>query len=263
MKKLLAVLLLGVVLVASGCIGSGTGLTEEKVLNALQSIKTAHYTENYTMKMYFKVPAENRTVNLTARYHVSALLDRVNRTAAGNITGWTHYQGVNVTFKWPFYVSGNQTFLKVDGRWYNATDSDEVHSGSFNLRAVEAILEAHNVTITPIGGGYQFKLNITYMEFVNATGRAGFVSEITANTNATIKTNEGWILVKLRKDGTPYYMEVYFNLTIDIPQPFLNETVTVHMLVHDQEAISHVNEPIKIKKPEGIEKAKRLEDFFG
>ncbi|WP_457742555.1 hypothetical protein [Thermococcus sp.] len=263
MRKLLAVVLLGAILIASGCIGSGTGLTEKKVLNAIESIKTAHYAENYTMKMYFRVPAENTTVNLTARYHISALLSRVNHTVMGNITGWTHYQGINVTFKWPFYVLGNQTFLKVDGEWYNATNNDDVHSGSFNLRAIERILETHNVTITPVDGGYQFKLNMTYMEFVNATGRAGFISKITANTNATIKTNEGWVLVKLRGDGMPYYMEVYFNLIIDIPQPFLNKTVTVHMLVHDQEAISHINEPLHIKKPEGIEKAKRFEEVFG
>jgi len=260
-KVILSLFLVAVVVLAAGCVGRGTGLTEEKVLNAIKNIKTAHYSENFTMAMDFTVPEDNTTVNMTMKFKISALMNRVKRRVLGNYTGWVYYNGLNITFDWPLYIEGNYSYLKVDGKWYNATDNQETGSGSYNLDAIRNILNSTNVSMMPIRDGYQFKLNITFEQFANATGRTYALNRL-FRINGTVETHEGWVLVKLKNDGTPYYIETYFDLTLYIPHPLTDEAIPVHITLHDSEALSKINEPVIIEKPKGVENAPRLEGLW-
>lgn len=261
-KVLLSAVVALLVVFAAGCVGKSTGLTEEKVIHAIKNIKTAHYDENFTMAMDFTLPEENMTVNLTMNLRITAMLDRVNKRALGNYTGWAYYNGLNISFNWPVYIEGNDTYFQVNHRWYNATDKQESGSGSYNLDAIRSLLNSTNVTILPIADGYQFKLNLSFEQFANATGRTYALDKL-FRLNGSVKTNEGWVLVKLKNDGTPYYIETYFDLTLMIPDPITKESVPVHLRVHDREALTKINEPVIIKRPEGIENAPPFNGLWG
>ncbi|WP_456423296.1 hypothetical protein [Thermococcus sp.] len=260
-RGVLSLFLVAVVVLATGCVGKNTGLTEGKIINAIKNIKTAHYDENFTMTMDFAVPDDNTTVNLTTSFRISAIMDRLNKRALGNYTGWVYYNGLNITFNWPLYIEGNATYLKIDGKWYNSTDDQETGSGSYNLDAIRNILNSTNVTIISLDDGYQFKLNVTFEQFANVTGRTYALNKL-FRMNGTVETHEGWVLVKLKKDGTPYYIETYFNLTLWISNPFGSERIPVHMTIHDSETLSRINEPVVIEKPKGVEKAPHLDGLW-
>jgi len=261
MKRVLAVLLILGVVIAAGCIGDQVGLTKEKVFTAIKNIKTANYDENFTMTMDFKIPSDNSTVNMTMHFRINAMMDRVKKRVLGNYTGWVYYNGLNTTFNWPVYIEGNDTYFKVEGRWYNATDNQETGAGSYNLDAIRAILNSTNVSMRPVDGGYQFKLNVTFEQFANATGRTYALNRL-FRINGTVETHDGWVLVKLKRDGTPYYIETYFNLTLSFPNPLTDDTIPVHVIVHDSEALSKINEPMVIEKPKGVENAPRFEGLW-
>ncbi|WP_297512291.1 hypothetical protein [Thermococcus sp.] len=260
-KVALSLFLVAIVVLAAGCVGKSTGLTEEKVIKAIKNIKTAHYDENFTMAMDFTIPDDNTTVNMTMHFRIKAMMDRMKKRALGNYTGWVYYNGLNITFNWPLYIEGNDTYLKVDGKWYNATDNQETGAGSYNLDAIRAILNSTNVSIMPVDGGYQFKLNVTFEQFANATGRTYALDRL-FEINGTVETHDGWVLVKLKRDGTPYYIETYFDLTLNIPHSLTNDTIPVHVIVHDSEALNKINEPVVIEKPKGVENAPRFDGLW-
>ncbi|NJE47843.1 hypothetical protein E3E35_10655, partial [Thermococcus sp. GR7] len=75
MKKILALFLVGFVLFASGCVEEKTGLTKDKVLNALESINSMDYGENITVSMHAKDPMTNETLDVRENITLRALID--------------------------------------------------------------------------------------------------------------------------------------------------------------------------------------------
>ena len=262
MKRSAAVFLMAVIVLASGCIGSGVGLTEEKVLNAVQSIDTAKYSQNFSMSMYFIEPRTNRTVNITTLSHVTGVFNRTAKAEIGNMSMRIHASGVNITLDWPYFINGSTAYFKIDGKWYRA-ERDNLYtetSGSLNVKYIESLLKTRNVTIEKLAGGYAFRVNVTFWEYMKATNQTPYLKEMWGNeSRVNVTTRSGWVEVHLRKDGTPTFIGTYMNLVLAIKGPNGEET-DVHMVIHNSVSLSDVNEHVEINAPEGINKAENLEE---
>ncbi|WP_297519053.1 hypothetical protein [Thermococcus sp.] len=262
MRRLVAVLLMVAIVLASGCIGSGVGLTEEKVLNAVQGIDTAKYAQNFSMSMYFIEPHTNRTVNLTVLGHVTGVFNRTAKAEIGNMSMRVHASGMNITLNWPYFINGSTAYFKIDGRWYRA-EQDNLYteaSGSLNIKYIENLLKTKNVTIEKLADGYAFRVNVTFWEYVKATNQTSYLRDKWGNeSRVNVTTRSGWVEVHLRKDGTPTFIETYMNLVLAI-SGLNGEEIDVHMVIHNSVSLSDINGHVEINAPEGINKAKNLEE---
>ncbi|NJE06554.1 hypothetical protein E3E36_10485 [Thermococcus sp. M36] len=261
MKRLMALFLIGFVILASGCIGDQVGLTKEKVLTAIENIETARYDQNFSMSMHIMEEKTNKTFNFNMIFNITGVFNRTSGFDAGNMSFSMHFMGMDVNMDWPYFVNGTQVFFKIDGKRYNATDEEDISSqarGSMNIIYIEKLLESKNVTIKKLASSYAFRVNVTFWEIANATNQTGYLlSELNGDNVKNITTNEGWIEVHLREDGTPVYIEEYLDLTM----VFEDETVA-HVTVHESIRLHDINEPVKIRVPEEIENAPSMDEAF-
>ncbi|NJE09831.1 hypothetical protein [Thermococcus sp. MAR1] len=266
MRKVTALLLVGLIVLASGCIGENVGLTKEKVLNAIENIETAKYDQNFSMTMHFVDPRTNRAVNITMSGHVIGMFNKTAGLEKGNMSMNTHTMGMDINFDWPYFVNGTSTYINVDGKWYRVSSNDTIYSqakGSLNVAYIENLLKRKNVTIKKLADGYAFRVNVTFWEFVNATNQTGYLDEVwgTLPGSVTVDTISGWVEVHLRDDGTPIFIETYMSIVMTITA-ISKKPVEVHMTVHEEVRFSDVNKPVHIVAPEGIENASNFGEMF-
>ncbi len=266
MKRLVALFLLGLVIVASGCIGNGVGLTKGKVMTAIENIQTAKYDQNFSMSMYFTDPTTNKSVNMTMSGRAIGAFNRSAGIEAGNMSLRMHTMGMDVNVDWPYFINGTHAYFRIDGKWYNASSEDNLYTqakGSLNVDYIENLLRDKNVTIERLANGYAFRTNVTFWEFINATNQTGYLRDVwgSASNRINVTTNSGWVEVHLRNDGTPTFIEVYMNLTMTLK--FTPEEIIVaHMTVHQSTMLSNVNGAVTIKTPGKIKNAENFEDVF-
>jgi len=266
MKRVMALLLVGLIMLASGCIGENVDLTKEKVLNALNNIETARYDQNFSMTMNFVDPGTNKTVNITMSGRVIGMFNRTAGLEKGNMSMKTHTMGMDINFDWPYFVNGTSTYINVDGKWYRVSSDDTIYSqakGSLNVAYIENLLKRKNVTIQKLASGYAFRVNVTFWEFVNATNQTSYLNEAwgTLPGNVTVDTKSGWVKVHLRDDGTPVFMETYMDIVMTITA-ISEEPVEVHMTVHKGVRLSDVNKSVEISVPAGITNASNFGEMF-
>lgn len=267
MKRLMALFLIGFVVLASGCIGQSVGLTEEKVLEALQSIETASYDQNFSMSMHFTDPDTNKTINFTMSGRVLGVFNKTAGLEKGNMSMTVHMMGMDVNMDWPYFVNNSSVYFMVDGKWYNVSPDDDLYSqarGSLNVDYIRNLLEEKNITIEKLADGYAFRVNVTFWEFVNATNQTGYLNDLWSVDGerwVNVTTNSGWVEVHLRDDGMPTFIETYMDLVVTI-KGFDDRTEKLYMTIHDTVALSNINEPVRIKAPEGIEGAEDFEEMF-
>jgi outer membrane lipoprotein-sorting protein len=266
MKKIIAALIIGVLAIASGCIGEKAGLTEEKVLTAIQNIETASYNESFSMSVQIFEPHTNKTANITTTAHVIGAFNKSAGLEMGNITINMRTMGMNINMDWPYFTNGSSVYFNIDGKWYLVPPTNDLYErarGSLNVDYIEKLLEEKNVTFKELDEGYAFRVNLTFWELANATNRTAYLKEAWGPlySNITINTNRGWVEVHFRNDGTPTFIETYMDVTITLsvsPQ----KPATIHEIVHDSVILSNINEPINIKAPREIENAGNFEDVF-
>ncbi|WP_457751274.1 hypothetical protein [Thermococcus sp.] len=265
MKRLAALMLMAVVVLASGCIGGNTGLTEKKVLNAIQNIETARYSQNFSMSMHFIDPDTNKTVNLTMMGHEKGIFNKTSHLEIGNMTIKAHTMGMNMTMNWPYFRNGSKVYFKVDGKWYYVSPQDNLYTqanGSLNINYIKTLLNEKNVTIKKLSDGYAFRVNVTFWEYVNATNQSSYLSKVWGKNSSdvmNITTKSGWVEVHLRNDGTPTFIETFMDIVITV-KGYDGKTTNIYLTVHNRVAFSDINEHFTIKAPKGIEKAGNFED---
>ena len=266
MRKLLALVVMAVIVVASGCVGSGVGLTEEKVVKAIQNIETARYNQNFSMKMYFVDPDTNKTVNISMSGHVIGVLNKTSGLETGNMTMKMHMMGMDVNMDWPYFINGTRVYFKVDGKWYYVPPQNDLYTrtqGSLDLAYLKNLLAEKNVTIKKLSDGYAFRVNVTFWEFVNATNRSSYLTKLWGGRDdVNVTTQSGWVEVHLMKDGTPTYIETYMKLIVTV-KGYDGKTADIHMTIHETVALSDINEHFVITAPKGIEKAGNFDEVFG
>ncbi|WP_367883843.1 hypothetical protein [Thermococcus peptonophilus] len=227
MRKIIAVLLLGMLAIASGCIGEKAGLTKEKVLTAIQNIETAHYNESFSMNMNVYDPNTNKTLNVMMSGNARGVFNKSAGIEVGNMSVTTRTMGMNISMNWPYFANGSNVYFKIDGKWYLVPSNNDLYDkakGSLNVGYIEKLLQEKNVTFKKLGEEYAFRVNVTFWEFVNATNQSAYLNEMWGgplSDNITVNTNTGWVEVHFRSDGTPTFIETYMNLTItfDISPP--------------------------------------------
>lgn len=266
MKRVTALLLVGLIVLASGCIGENVGLTKDKVLKALNDIETARYDQNFSIAMHFKEPVTNRTINMTMSGHVLGMFNRTSGLEVGNMTMSMHTMGMNITFNWPYLVNGTFVYFKVDGKWYNVSSNNDLYTqarGALNVDYIENLLKRKNVTIKKLADGYAFRVNVTFWEFVNATNQTNYLNEAWGNLpgDVTVDTKSGWIEVHLRDDGTPVFIETYMDVVMRITG-ISEKPVEARMTVHQEVKLSDVNKPMLIQVPAEIKNAGDFDEIF-
>ncbi|BAD85579.1 hypothetical protein, conserved [Thermococcus kodakarensis KOD1] len=268
MRKILTTFLLAIIVVMSGCIGENAGLTKEKVLTAIQNIETARYNESFSMSMNIFDPNTNKTVNVTMSGSIAGVFNKSAGIEAGNMNLTTRMMGMDINMNWPYFTNGSDVYFNIDGKWYFVPSNNDLHNrarASLNVDYIEKLLREKNVTFKKLGDVYAFRVNVTFWEFVNATNQTTYLNEAWGplSDNITVNTNAGWVEVHFRDDGTPTFIETYIDLTIIIPDEFLQEPVTIHETIHDSTVFSDINKPTNITIPEGIESAGDFEEVFG
>ncbi|AEK72679.1 hypothetical protein GQS_03890 [Thermococcus sp. 4557] len=267
MKRLMALFLIGFVVLASGCMGDQAGLTEEKVLEALQSIETASYDQNFSMSMHFTDPYTNKTINFTMSGRSVGVFNNTAGLEKGNMSITMHMMGMDVNMDWPYFVNNSSVYFMVDGKWYNVSPDDDLYSqarGSLNVDYIRNLLNEKNVTIEKLADGYAFRVNVTFWEFANATNQTGYLNElwsVDGERGVNVTTNSGWVEVHLTKDGMPTFIETHMYLIMTIKN-YSGETTDIHMILHETVALSNINEPVEIKASEGIKNAGDFEEIF-
>ena len=267
MRKLLALLFVGIVVLASGCIGNQVGLTKEKVLNALQNIETAHYKDEFSIRMRFPDPKTNRTVNITVSGQLIGLFNTTAGLEEGNMSIKTHMMGFDIGMNWPYFINGSRAYFRVDGRWYNVSHANDLYSrirASLNLNYINDLLKEKNVTIEKLSNGYAFRVNVTFWEFANATNQTGYLEklwDVNGERIVNVTTKSGWVEVHFRDDGTPTSIETYMKLVIT-GKVLNGGKDALFMTVHEKVSLSEINKPVEIKAPKGIESAKDFEEIF-
>ncbi|WP_297510443.1 hypothetical protein [Thermococcus sp.] len=260
MRRIWALLLAGLVLFASGCIGDSVGLNEEKVMKAIESIHTGTYQENVSITMNLTDPSSNKTVDVLMKFKTSGAFNLSSGIEAGNFSLLMEYFGMNITANWPYFLNGTQAFFRIKGKWYNVTNADIANEsrGSLNIEAIKRLLNVKNVTIKKLSEGYSFRINVTYWELVNITNRSDLVlSQMKMRDIENVTTKEGWVEVHLTKEGYPVYVEEYFRVVVKIKT--WDSAVPINVTIHDVVVFRDINGKVEIKAPEGLEKALPLE----
>jgi len=269
MKRLAAVILMAVVLLASGCIGGNTGLTEQKILTAIQEMETAKYTQNFSTNVHFVDPDTNKTINFTMVGHVSGIFNRTSNLEIGNLSMKTHTMGMDINMNWPYFINGSMVYVKVDGKWYRISSQSESDlytqaNGSLNIRYIKNLLNEKNVTIKKLSDGYAFRVNLTFWEYVNATNQSSYFTKLFGENDSNpinITTKSGWVEVHFRKDGTPTFIETFMNIVMII-KGYDGKITSIYMTIHNRVAFSDINKRFTIKAPKGIENATNFEDVM-
>jgi hypothetical protein len=263
MRKLVALLIATFVVLSAGCVGKGTGLDEEKVLHALENMRTASYSENTSISMIFPNPDSNRSVEMSFFFKVDGTFNMSSELEAGNFSMILEMAGMNVTAKWPYFINGTQAFYRIKGKWYNAT-SEAISNdsrGSLNVDYIRGLLEKKNVTIEKLPDGYAFRVNVTFWEVVNATGKTDFVlRDMERKGIENVTTEEGWVEVHLTKEGYPLYIEEYLRAIVEIKN--WKGTIPVNVTVHNTVVFRNINGEVKIESPGRLEGAPSIEEVL-
>lgn len=266
MRRAIAFIVIAIVVLASGCIGDSVGLTEEKVLEAIQSIETGKYDQNFSVSMQFTDPDTNKEITLTMSGRSTGVFNNTARLENGTMNLTAHMMGLDVGMNWPYFVNGSDVYFKVDGKWYYVPPSEELSSKakvSLNVDYIRNLLEVKNVTIKELSSGYAFRVNVTFWEFVNATNQSEYVEElwgVDGERWVNVTTKAGWVEVHLTKDGMPTLIEKHMELVITVGA-YGGKTTDIHMTIHETIALWDINEPIEIKTPGGIENAGNFEEI--
>jgi hypothetical protein len=272
MRKVLALFLVGFVLLASGCVEEKTGLTKEEVLNALSSINSMDYGENITVSMHIKDPISNETMNVREDLAFRALIDDTKNVSFlhGNVT--VNVNNNTLSMPLEVYVNSTSAFMNMNGTWYDVRNMTqaygEVYQGEADIKYIEKLIEEKDIKIEQKGDLYVFRTNITFNELLNSLNRSSIFHKLMDMANMSLRTNEGWIEVGLKEDGTPVYLKDYFNLTMTfhLSEPMvLNSTInrsssnpSMELIIQDSERVFSVNKPLNITKPQGVDDAKSL-----
>ncbi|ASJ02422.1 hypothetical protein A3L09_03715 [Thermococcus profundus] len=272
MRKILALFIVGFVVFASGCVEEKTGLTKEDILNALESINTMEYGENITISMHAKDPMSNETLSVRESIAIRALIDGTKNVSLvrGNVT--VHANGDALYIPLEAYVNGTSAFININGTWYdvrNMTQAyEELYQGNADIKYLEKLIREKDIEIEQRGDLYVFRTNITFDELMNVLNRSTVLHNLMDMANMSVRTNEGWIEVGFKEDGTPVYLKDYFNITMTFhvsQSMIVNSTIdqssinpSIEFIIQDSERIFSINEPLNITKPQGVENAEPL-----
>lgn len=102
MRRAIAFIVIAIVVLASGCIGDSVGLTEEKVLEAIQSIETGKYDQNFSVSMQFTDPDTNKEITLTMSGRSTGVFNNTARLENGTMNLTAHMMGLDVGMNWPY-----------------------------------------------------------------------------------------------------------------------------------------------------------------
>ncbi|WP_048811316.1 hypothetical protein [Thermococcus gammatolerans] len=266
MRRLLAVLLILGVVMAAGCIGDSVGLTKEKVLNAINSIERGEYTTNASVVLRAVSDELNRTITIEEYIHVTGAFDNRRNLEKGHIDVRVKYLGIETKISWPYFTNGSNVYFNVEGKWYSMpldNELTEFANGSLNVDFIEKLLSKKNVEMKRVEGGYYFKTNVTFEEILNATGRE-FINTILKDENVmNITTESGYVEVKIRGDGMPYWIHEYLNLIVSIRDPLEGDTDNMYLTINETTELRNINGDVMITVPKGIEEAKPLDEILG
>ena len=278
MKRIMALFLVGLVLLASGCVGEKAGLTTdkgltvEKILNTLSSINSMDYGDNTTINIHAKDPVRNETLDFKESITIHALRDLTKNVSFvhGNFT----IHANNHTLRMPIasYFNNTSAFINLNGTWYNLGNitrrQGELYQGTVDIKYLKKLIREKDIKIEKKGNLYVFRMNITVNELLNFLNKSSVFHGLINTSNISIKTNEGWIEMGFKEDGTPVYLRDYFNFTMTFPVPqstVVNSTVNrspmnpiMEVTIQDSERIFSINRPLNITKPQGIDDAEPL-----
>ncbi len=271
MKRIMVLFLIGLVLLASGCVKEKTGLTTEKILNTLGSINSMDYGENTTISMHAKDPVSNETLEVKEKITIHALRDFAKNVSfiRGNFT--IHAKGHTISMPLESYTNSTSAFININGIWYNLRNTTrrhgELYQSTIDIKYLEKLIREKDIKLEKEGNLYVFRTNITFDELLNALNRSSAFQGLVNTSNMSIKTNRGWIEMGFKEDGTPVYLKDYLNLTMTFPvskSMMVNSTngsptnPSMELIIQDSERIFSINQPLNITKPQGIDDAKPL-----
>ncbi|NJF25938.1 hypothetical protein [Thermococcus sp. Bubb.Bath] len=253
MKGVLAMFLVGLVLFASGCVGTQDELTPSKVVNAIENIKTLEYTANLSSTTSYRLL--NMTGNSSEFILVRGVADRVKKISYGNISFRlrSNHPMVSKTLEIPYFTNGSRAYLKVSGEWIEngihlkfsegeaslGVNLTGATNASGQLEYLKKLLEEKNIRIRKLNGSYYFRANITPGDILKMTGNGDLLK--TENM-----TGSGWIEAKLREDGTPYWIEIHLQITKQ------GKNSEVNMRVNETVNLKRINQPVKVVIPKGL-----------
>ncbi|EEB73840.1 hypothetical protein [Thermococcus sp. AM4] len=266
MRRLLAVLLILGVVIAAGCIGDQVGLTKEKVLNAINSIERGEYTTNASVVVRAFSDRLNSTMKIEEYIQVNGAFDNRKKLEKGHLNVRVKYLGIETKVNWPYFANGSDVYFNINGKWYSMpldNELTEFANSSLNVDFIEKLLSNKEIEMKRIKGGYYFKTNITFGEILNATGRE-FINTLLKNSDiANITTKSGYIEVKIRGDGMPYWIHEYLNVVVSIRDPIKGDTANMYLTINETTELRNINGDVIITTPKGIEEAKPLDDVLG
>ncbi|NPA47866.1 MAG: hypothetical protein GXO14_04395 [Thermococci archaeon] len=251
MKKIAALLVVFLVVLSAGCIKT-TGISAAKVAQASKNVHSADYSLNLTMISSISTPEGNKSINESAS--VSGAFDRtahmMNGTASTVIYAGKTRRSSNVTF----FVNGSTGYILLNGTWFKFAIKNR-SSGLLNVSALFTFISnvSKNGTIKESSSGYVLKVPLSKSS-IEEMIRLHLLKITHTGLNVTnIVVHGGFLNAKLKKDGTPYWIHEFVNMSL-IAKATVNSTVRMNLALNLTLAFTNIN-AVKINPPKGIENA--------
>ncbi len=254
MRRLVAALLIFSVVLAGGCVGSGTSLSQGRVLKAIHNIKTGEYSAAIFINASYSYPNFNLSGRESGVIRMRGLFDRTRELSVGNISFNVRATspGVNLSSSMPYFLNGSRLYLKLPDGWQKANASvlegnEKISLGTgvtggtnilLELQYIEGLLKNGSVKIEKNGKGYYFRVNITSGYLTNAF----WIKPM----GMSAKLMGGWIEVNLTENGTPYLLREHLSLSAS------RGGFSLNMTADESLKLMKVNEPVRITQPKGL-----------
>lgn len=266
MKRLVSVLMVFVVVLAGGCVGTSASLSSEKIRDSLNNVKTGEYSLVSSVNATYLYQPLNLSGKWTELLTARGVFHRSKNLSAGNLTlrlNTTLPEGT-VNLSVPYFINGSEVYMKLHGEWQEATPITlktsvknetltfrtritSATNVSSQLNYLEKILESKNVTLNKTDNGYYL--------FVRLTGDE--LAPLFSGNTSGVTVKGGWLEANFTKEGTPYYMGEHAEMSVS------GKGFLVNMTVNMKITLKNINEPIEVEIPsdlrEFIKRQKLLE----
>jgi len=255
MRHLMVAMLISAVILAGGCVGSGTSLSQDKALKAIHNLKTGEYSATALVNASYSYPNLNLSGSEREVIKMRGLFDRTRGLSMGNITFNVHGMPSEVNLSLPilYFLNGSRLYLKLPGGWRKVNGTvlewnrelsvgTGITGGSnvlLELQYLEELLKNKSVKIERNGNGYYLRVNIT--------GRYVIRASAANSMGIGMKLRGGWIEVNLTKNGTPYLIREHLSFSAS------QEGFSLNMTTDESVKLTKINEPVKITPPKGLE----------
>ncbi|WP_456365832.1 hypothetical protein [Thermococcus sp.] len=254
MRRIVAALLILSVVLAGGCVGRGTGLSQDKVLKAVHNIKTGEYSATAFVNASYSYPNFNLSGSESGIIKMRGLFDRTTGLSVGNISFNVRATppGVNLSSSMPYFLNGSRLYLKLSDGWQKANGTVLEGNGKLSvgtgitggsnilveLQYIEDLLKNRSVKIEKNGKGYYFRVNVTSRYLINAS----WIKPV----GMSAKLMGGWIEVNLTENGTPYLIREHLSFSAS------RGGFSLNMTTDESIKLTKVNEPMRITPPKGL-----------